>query len=133
MRTMILLLISLAVGSVALGASQHDFKLEELRLAGCKIEGGRVVLDRCFDQGAEALDLIANPPTGQADAACSGGKCVVRVDRALFPFRITRAGRYARYVRGYFPQGGGWLHSESLDHGRAEWYTDCDGATGKSV
>ncbi|MEI6501220.1 MAG: DUF6259 domain-containing protein, partial [Armatimonadota bacterium] len=135
---MLILLGSLAIGGLAFGASRHDFQFEDLRLVGCKVEGGRVVLDRCFDQGAspslameaeEALDLIADPPTAQSDAACSGGKCVVRVDRALFPMSLTRAGRYTRYVRGLFPQGGGWIHSESLDHGRAEWYTDCDGAT----
>ena len=130
--------LSLLVAGMSLGATPHEFRLDDLRLAGCKAAGGRVVLDRTFDQGAapqlameaeDAVGTIADPAAGQSDSACSGGKCLVRVDRALFPIRITRAGRYTRWVRGYFPKGGGWVHAESLDHGQQEWYTDCDGAT----
>ena len=122
----------------ALAATAHDFKMDDLRLVGCKVVGDRIVLDRCFDhangsllamEAEDAVGVVADPPGGQADPACSGGKCLVRVDRALFPVNITRAGRYTRWVRGYFPQGGGWLHAESLDYGKQEWYTDCDGLT----
>ncbi|MBI2298170.1 MAG: carbohydrate binding domain-containing protein [Armatimonadetes bacterium] len=132
------LLLSVLLGHLSLAATTHDFQLEDLRLAGCKVAAGRVVLDRCFDQGAApqlameaevAVDVVADPPGGQAEPACSGGRCLVRVDRALLPLQITRAGRYTRWARGYFPQGGGWLHSESLDFGKQEWYTDCDGLT----
>ncbi len=132
------LLLSLLFGQALVAATTHDFKLEDLRLVGGKVVAGRVVLDRCFEQAAEtplameaedAVDVIADPRGGQADPACSGGKCLVRVDRALFPLQITRAARYTRWARGFFPKGGGWLHSESLDHGKPEWYTDCDGQT----
>lgn len=138
MRRTSLLLGALALAGAARGATTHAFGLGDLRLTGCKVSDGRVVLDRVFDQGSApvlsmegeaAVDIIADPPGGQADAACSGGRCLVRVDRALFPVQVTRGGRYTRWVRGFFPQGGGWVHGESLDHGPQVWYTDCDGLT----
>ncbi|MEN6548057.1 MAG: DUF6259 domain-containing protein [Armatimonadia bacterium] len=133
-----LYLIALLLPVAVFAGQRQDFALDGLRLVGCRIDAGRVVLDRAFDQAdapaiameaEQAVDLIANPAQGQADEACSGGRCVVRVDRALFPVRVTRPGRYVRWVRGYFPQGGGWVHSESLDFGAPQWYTDCDGST----
>lgn len=133
-----LCLFLLLLPIVACAVQRQDFALDSLRLVGCRVEAGKVVLDRSFDQadGAaivmeaeQAVDLIANPAQGQADQACSGGRCVLRVDRALFPVRVTQPGRYVRWVRGFFPQGGGWVHSESLDFGEPQWYTDCDGST----
>jgi hypothetical protein len=123
---------------VSLAATTHDFRLSDLKLVACRVAGERVVLDRWFDQGEQpglsleaeaALDVVADPPGGVAEAGCSGGRCLVRVDRALFPVNVTHPGRYRRWVRGFFPQGGGWLHSESLDYGPPQWFTDCDGST----
>ncbi|MHB8993632.1 MAG: DUF6259 domain-containing protein [Armatimonadota bacterium] len=126
------------LASLAGAATTHQYRLEDLRLAACKRVADRVVLDRWFDQGdgriiameAEAaVDLVADPAGGQAEGDCSGGRSLVRVDRALFPVNITRPGRYARWIRGFFPKGGGWLHSESMDYSTPVFHTDCDGST----
>ncbi|NLC59089.1 MAG: hypothetical protein GX774_19820 [Armatimonadetes bacterium] len=127
----------LAAAGAARGET-HTFPVESLRLAACQVREGQVVLGEWFDQGEaaavsleaeEAIGLLADPADGIAEAGCSGGRCVVRVDRALFPIRITRAGRYQRWCRGFFPQGGGWIHAESLDFGPQQWFEDCDGST----
>ena len=138
------LLMPFALGIVSLAAAipsraaEHRFPLESLRLAACRVNEGRVVLGEWFDQGdlptlameaEDALDLVADPRAGMEDAQCSGGRCLVKVDGARFPVNVRRAGRYRRWVRGFFPQGGGWVHSESLDFGEPQWHTDCDGST----
>ncbi len=116
----------------------RDFALDSLQTVACRVQDGRVVLGEWFDAGdattlameaEDALDLVADPPQGVEDAACSGGRYVAKVDRALFPFRVNRPGRYCRWSLGFFPQGGGWVHSESLDGGDPVWVTDCDGST----
>lgn len=137
MRKLLPSLVLLIAGCAG-AATTRDFRLSDLRLVGCRVAGERVVLDRWFDQGASAVigleaeaavDLLADPPDGQAEAECSGGRSVVKLDRALFPVNITKPGRYVRWLRGFFPQGGGWVHSESLDFSAPQWHTDCDGAT----
>lgn len=124
--------------AMAIAATTREFALDSLRLAGCEIRDGQVTLGDWFDPGAspvlameaeDAVGLIADPAAGVDDPACSGGRCVSKVDRALFPIRVASAGRYQRWSLGYFPQGGGWVHSESLDDAPPQWVTDCDGST----
>ena len=126
------------VAASAAVAEHQSFPLETLQTAACRVSDGKVVLGEWFDMGAgpglameaeAAVDLVADPADGLAEPECSGGRCVVKVDRAFFPINITRAGRYRRWVRGFFPRGGGWVHSESLDYRPPQWHTDCDGDT----
>jgi hypothetical protein len=118
-------------------AATRDFSLESLQLAACHVADGHVTLGDWFDmadhvdisiEAEDAVGLIADPPLGVGDAECSRGKYIVKVDRALFPINVTRAGRYQRWSRAFFPQGGGWVHSESMDFGEEQWVTDCDGS-----
>lgn len=127
----------MAAGAVS-AAATREFGLDALRLAGCEVRNGQVTLGEWFDPGAggaiameaeDAVGLVADPAGGVADPACSGGRCVLKVDRALFPVRIAAAGRYQRWSLAFFPNGGGWVHSESVDFAPAEWVTDCDGST----
>ncbi|MBU0611796.1 MAG: hypothetical protein KKI08_28225, partial [Armatimonadetes bacterium] len=137
-RPHILPLLLCCLAAPAATATEHAFPLDALQTAACRVVGGRVVLGEWFDMGTgpglameaeQAVDLIADPSAGVAEAECSGGRCVLKVDRALFPVNVTRPGRYRRWVRGFFPQGGGWVHSESLDYRQPQWHTDCDGST----
>jgi hypothetical protein len=128
---------SLFAMALARAAVTHEFSLASLRLAGCQVRYDRIVLGEWFDPGTAtvvameaeaALDRVADPAGGLADAACSGGRCVAKVDRALFPFRLSAAGRYQRWSLAFFPTGGGWVHSESIDTLPPQWVTDCDGS-----
>ncbi len=133
-----LLLATLCTSLGMAAPVRREFPLDSLRLAACQVRDGRLTLGEWFAAGdsdtiaveaEDALELIADPPTGTAQAECSGGRGVAKVDRALFPVCVSRAGRYVRWSRAFFPQGGGWCHSESMDYGEARWTTDCDGET----
>ena len=105
---LVVLLLLLTTSPRRVRAESHTFPLDSMRLAACRVQDGKIVLGEWFDQGdspslaveaEDAVDLLADPPRGVEDAQCSGGRCVVRVDRALFPVQVRRAGRYRRWSR----------------------------------
>jgi hypothetical protein len=127
-----------ALVATSLAATIHEYPADTLQTVACRVQDGKVVLGEWFDPGdakgfameaEDAVDLVADPVGGVEDATCSGGRYVVKLDRALFPINVTTPGRYQRWSRAFFPQGGGWLHSESMDLGPQTWLTDCDGST----
>ncbi len=133
-----LVLFASALAAMAAAATTHQFRAETLQTVACRVQDGKVVLGEWFDPGdaqgfvmeaEDATDLVADPPGGVEDTTCSGGRYVVKVDRAFFPINVRTHGRYQRWSRAFFPQGGGWLHSESMDLGPQNWVTDCDGST----
>lgn len=135
-----LTILTLAAGAGDAQVLGREFPPEDLRLVAAAVREGAVLLDECFDQGdattialeaEDALGLVAEPAQGMESEHCSGGRCVVKLDRALFPVHVTRPGRYQRWSRALFPHAGTWVHSESLNFGPPQWIRDFEGATGQ--
>jgi len=97
--TLALALILLGVALCAPQQQSHEFPLDQLNLAACKVAEGRVTLGEWFSpaegqllsmEAEEGLDIVAEPPGGIEAPEASGGSCLVRVDRLKFPVRVCR-------------------------------------------
>lgn len=130
--------IAAFVPSVAGCAAEGRTKVftpAQMELVACRCQEGEIVLDEWFEQGDDpniameaeaAFHLASEPPLD--DPQCSGGRCLVRVDRAEYFVYVKTQGTYVRWSRAFFPQGGGWLHAESMDDGPEISTLDCDGS-----
>lgn len=136
-RAAALTLLVVMAASGRAPAEVHEFALPDIRLMAAQVRDGRIELGDCFDAGqadalafeAEAaIDLKADPAQSLQGAACSGGRCIVGVDGARFPFHLGRAGQYQCWYRALFPRDGTWIHKEAMDFGKPAWHTDHSGA-----